>query len=274
LADCERKIINFLDSNYRQNNWNIRKELRGTAEWSYQKFAEPLQSQLKEWKELAELWIKEADLRAKELKELREENEILKNRNSKLASQQLSDMEEIERLKAGEEKRIRWVKPASKELPQHMVKCNIKIEGDPYSGYYDYSRKRWMCPNLGPQGIDPAIVEWLEETEQQPEGKVLRIGKIDLWGIFSDHAKETGKEFTAMEKNHIVELFDRVYKFQSKLLQPQVEEGKPPFFCEQWQMNQDLLLKHRREPCKAQCDYCNPFKESQVEEGNKEKEEK
>jgi hypothetical protein len=117
-------------------------------------------------------------------------------------------------------------------------------------------------------------IESEEETEQQPEGKVLRIGKIDLWGIFSDHAKETGKEFTAMEKNHIVELFDRVYKFQSKLLQPQVEEGKPPFFCEQWQMNQDLLLKHRREPCKAQCDYCNPFKESQVEEGNKEKEEK
>jgi hypothetical protein len=89
------------------------------------------------------------------------------------------------------------------------------------------------------------LLESTPETEQQPEGKVvevpMRIGKIDLYGIFSQHAKETKMEFTAMIKNHIVEIFDRVYKFQSNKNKPQVEEGNK----EQYALDQYHYWKNK-----------------------------
>jgi hypothetical protein len=58
-----------------------------------------------------------------------------------------------------------WVK-ATDRLPQHRVKHHLKIYKDAilYSGYYDHSLKRFMCPNFGPQGVKINEVQWLDEN--------------------------------------------------------------------------------------------------------------
>lgn len=79
----------------------------------------------------------------------------------KLTSKTLKKFIESETVGEGEKEW--WVK-ATKRLPQHRVMCHIKNAGRPYIGYYDYSRKVFMCPNLGPQGVKVENVEWLDET--------------------------------------------------------------------------------------------------------------
>lgn len=60
---------------------------------------------------------------------------------------------------------MKWIK-ASKTLPQHMVRHALKINGLYYGGYYDYSIKAFMCPNMGPSGVPVKDVEWLNEDDQ------------------------------------------------------------------------------------------------------------
>lgn len=99
---------------------------------------------------------------------------------------------------------IGWVK-ASERLPLHMEMCFIKIEGQPYVGRYDYSRKAFMCPNLGPIGVEPKRVEWLDESpESAPDLSVSPLAKKILskkdW--VEEWAREMNK-FALVEKKTI-----------------------------------------------------------------------
>ncbi|HEX6168254.1 MAG TPA: hypothetical protein VFZ33_01080 [Chitinophagaceae bacterium] len=71
--------------------------------------------------------------------------------------------------KASVKSEFQWVY-AIDRLPQHMVSRPLRINANYYAGYYDYSLKRFMCPNIGPQGLPINLIEWLEEVPQpEPE---------------------------------------------------------------------------------------------------------
>ena len=67
-----------------------------------------------------------------------------------------------------------WVK-ASEELPEHMMHQSIKVNGRPYSGYYDYSRKVFMLPNMGPSGLPVDDIEWLKVL---PNHVAISVGRL------------------------------------------------------------------------------------------------
>lgn len=56
-----------------------------------------------------------------------------------------------------------WVR-ATERKSQHMVKVCIRIIGNEgwVTGYWDFSRKVYMVTNLGPQGVKPERIEWLD----------------------------------------------------------------------------------------------------------------
>lgn len=52
------------------------------------------------------------------------------------------------------------------------------------------------------------------------------ISKIDLWQIFKEHEKETGVVLNPLMRNHIIEILQRVDKFQNKPECPKSPTGK------------------------------------------------
>lgn len=61
---------------------------------------------------------------------------------------------------------MKWIK-AIERLPDHMVPRALRVNELHYTGgYYDYSRKVFMVQNMGPNGLSPKDIEWLDESAQ------------------------------------------------------------------------------------------------------------
>lgn len=91
--------------------------------------------------------------------------------------------QKLSALQAGQ-KPMKWVK-ATDRLPLHQLQVPIKLHGMPYAGRYDYSLKRFICPNLSPTGIPIDGVEWLDEDapkQEEQSSPAKEVEKPDFEG--------------------------------------------------------------------------------------------
>jgi hypothetical protein len=92
-----------------------------------------------------------------------------------------------------------WVK-ATDRLPQHMIYQYIRFGDQKYTAYYDYSLKKFML-NVGHQGFEPRLIEWLDEQAEselskkgEPVNSELLNALKEMLAIYKKYANDNPEE--------------------------------------------------------------------------------